>query len=95
MPLSAQALEATVTVKNVDMSEDKQRDAIQIIQEAMGAHDKTRDVAAHIKKEFDQKYEPSWNCIVGRDYGSYVTHESGNFLYCKSGNYSILLFKSM
>ena len=25
-----------------------------------------RDVAAHIKKEFDKKYHPTWHCIVGQ-----------------------------
>ena len=24
-----------------------------------------KDIAAHIKKEFDKKYNPTWHCIVG------------------------------
>lgn len=28
-----------------------------------------------IKREFDKKYGPTWHCIVGRNFGSYVTHE--------------------
>lgn len=34
-----------------------------------------------IKKEFDKKYGPTWHCIVGRNFGSYVTHETKHFLY--------------
>jgi len=29
-----------------------------------------RDIAAFIKKEFDKKWETTWHCIVGRNYGS-------------------------
>jgi hypothetical protein len=27
-------------------------------------------------QEFDKKYTPTWHCIVGRNFGSYVTHET-------------------
>ena len=26
--------------------------------------------AAYIKKEFDKKYNPTWHCVVGRNFGS-------------------------
>jgi hypothetical protein len=28
-----------------------------------------KDIAAYIKKEFDKKYNPTWHCIVGRNFG--------------------------
>lgn len=37
--------------------------------------------SADIKKEFDKKYGPTWHCVVGRNFGSYVTHETKNFVY--------------
>jgi len=40
-----------------------------------------KDIAAYIKKEFDKKYTPTWHCIVGRNFGSYVTHETKHFIY--------------
>ena len=51
-------------------------------------------IAAYIKKEFDRKYMPTWHCIVGRNFGSYVTHESKAFIYAYIGQVAILLFKS-
>ena len=36
-------------------------------------HDKER--AAFLKKEFDKKHDKTWHCIVGENFGSYVTHE--------------------
>lgn len=41
----------------------------------------TQDIAAFIKKEFDKKHNPTWHCIVGRNFGSYVTHETKHFIY--------------
>ena len=51
-------------------------------------------IAAFIKKEFDKKYNPTWHCIVGRNFGSYVTHETKHFIYFYLGQVAILLFKS-
>ena len=53
-----------------------------------------KDIAAFIKKEFDKKYNPTWHCIVGRNFGSYVTHETKHFIYFYLGQVAILLFKS-
>ncbi|EGW04228.1 Dynein light chain 1, cytoplasmic [Cricetulus griseus] len=52
------------------------------------------DIAAHIKKEFDKKYNPTWHYIVGRNFGSYVTHDTKHFIYFYLGQVAILLFKS-
>lgn len=53
-----------------------------------------QDIAAYIKKEFDKRYNPTWHCIVGRNFGSYVTHETRHFIYFYLGQVAILLFKS-
>lgn len=51
-------------------------------------------LSADIKKEFDKKYGPTWHCVVGRNFGSYVTHETKHFIYFYLGQVAILLFKS-
>ena len=28
-----------------------------------------KDIAKHVKKEFDAKYTPTWHCIVGKSFG--------------------------
>ncbi|ETO30827.1 hypothetical protein RFI_06293 [Reticulomyxa filosa] len=52
-----------------------------------------KDVASHIKKEFDKKHGPTWHCVVGRNFGSYVTHETKHFIYFYIDQVAILLFK--
>ena len=67
---------------------------VQIATQAMEKFNIEKDIAAYIKKEFDKKYNPTWHCIVGRNFGSYVTHETKNFIYFYLGQVAILLFKS-
>uniref|UniRef100_A0A3B3RZ74 Dynein light chain LC8-type 2 n=1 Tax=Paramormyrops kingsleyae TaxID=1676925 RepID=A0A3B3RZ74_9TELE len=68
-------------IKNADMSEDMQQDAVDCATQAMEKYNIEKDIAAYIKKEFDKKYNPTWHCIVGRNFGSYVTHETKHFIY--------------
>ena len=114
-------------IKNADMSEEMQQDAVDcatqviywlvlcrllyvqkcvniqqicyhelhvIIFQALEKYNIEKDIAAYIKKEFDKKYNPTWHCIVGRNFGSYVTHETRHFIYFYLGQVAILLFKS-
>lgn len=37
--------------------------------QAMEKFHMEKDMAAFLKKEFDKKYSPTWNCIVGKSYG--------------------------
>lgn len=53
-----------------------------------------KDIATFLKKEMDQQYGPTWHAIVGKLFGSYVTHEQGWFIYFCIGDLSFLLFKS-
>ena len=42
---------------------------------------------------FDSKYGPTWHCIVGADFRSYVTHESKHFIFFYHGKLAICLYK--
>uniref|UniRef100_A0AAY4BUQ7 Dynein light chain n=1 Tax=Denticeps clupeoides TaxID=299321 RepID=A0AAY4BUQ7_9TELE len=63
-------------IKNADMSEDMQQDAVDCAMQSMEKYNIEKDIA-----EFDKKYNPTWHCIVGRNFGSYVTHETKHFIY--------------
>lgn len=76
------------------MGDAMQDQAIQTAISALDKYNIEKDIAAYIKKEFDQHHGPTWHCIVGRNFGSYVTHETKNFIYFYVGQVAILLFKS-
>ncbi|KAL2944207.1 Dynein light chain LC6 flagellar outer arm [Bienertia sinuspersici] len=51
-------------------------------------------LASALKKEFDTRYGPVWHCIVGKSFGSYVTHSNGGFLYFSFETLFVLLFQT-
>ncbi|XP_050217195.1 uncharacterized protein LOC126668036 [Mercurialis annua] len=83
-----------IIIKNADMKDDMQKEAIDIAISAFEKNNVEKDVAEHIKKEFDKKHGPTWHCIVGRNFGSYVTHETNHFVYFYLDQKAVLLFKS-
>ncbi|MQM01564.1 hypothetical protein Taro_034314 [Colocasia esculenta] len=83
-----------VIVKSADMKENMQKEAIDCAISAFEKYGVEKDIAEQIKKEFDKNYGPTWHCIVGRNFGSYVTHETNHFIYFYLDQKAILLFKS-
>ncbi|XP_075656316.1 uncharacterized protein LOC142626378 [Castanea sativa] len=83
-----------VIIKSADMLPEMQKEAIDTAISAFEKHSVEKDVAEHIKKEFDKKHGSTWHCIVGRNFGSYVTHETNHFVYFYLDQKAVLLFKS-
>ncbi|KAL1191781.1 Dynein 8 kDa light chain, flagellar outer arm [Cardamine amara subsp. amara] len=81
-------------IKSADMKEDMQKEAIDISISAFEKYSVEKDIAENIKKEFDKKHGATWHCIVGRNFGSYVTHETNHFVYFYLDQKAVLLFKS-
>lgn len=84
----------TATIKSADMPEEVQQVAISVALEAMAKFDVEKDIASYIKRDFDSKYGPTWHVVVGKNFGSYCTHETGHFVYFYMGSIAILLFKA-
>ena len=61
-------------IKSVDMSEDLQQESVNIATSALEKYNIEKDIAAQIKKEFDRRHGPTWHVVVGKNFGSYVTH---------------------
>ena len=37
--------------------------------QALDKYTVEKDIAAYIKKDFDQRHNPTWHCVVGRNFG--------------------------
>ncbi|KAJ5788651.1 hypothetical protein N7457_003641 [Penicillium paradoxum] len=81
-------------IKSVDMTEEMQQEAIALAIEATEKFRVEKDIAQYIKKEFDSRKGATWHCVVGRNFGSFVTHETKHFIYFYIGHCAILLFKT-
>lgn len=85
-----------VVIKIFDMSLEMQQDAIKTATLALESCKLEKDIAAYIKTAFDKRYKTTnWNCVVGRQFGSYVTHETGHFIYFYLDHVAFLLFKTL
>jgi len=81
-------------IKNVDMSEEMQQESIDIATSALEKFAIEKDIASQVKREFDRKYGPTWHVVVGKNFGSYVTHETKHFIYFYVGALAFLIWKS-
>jgi hypothetical protein len=88
------------TIYAEDMSEDWSKDAIKAARDAFAlttfiGEDVHSAIADHIRKKFDRDHDRGWNCIVGRSFGAYVTHEIKTYMYfsVQPGTY-VLLWRS-
>mmetsp|Transcript_15722 Transcript_15722/g.17028 ORF Transcript_15722/g.17028 Transcript_15722/m.17028 type:complete len:103 (+) Transcript_15722:139-447(+) len=88
---------AKVKLRN-DMPDDILRDAIEtsrrIIQGVTDFETEGLACAEKIKNEFDQRWSPYWHCVIGRNFGSFVTHETKNFVFFYLGDKAVMLFKA-
>jgi dynein light chain LC8-type len=48
---------------------------------AMNNYKQENQIAQFIKKECDKNFNPTWHCFVGKNFGSFVTHETKHFIY--------------
>ncbi|KAH8876267.1 putative dynein light chain [Schistosoma japonicum] len=83
-----------VIVKNTDMNDEMMELAVRVTACAMDRFQVDMEVANFIKTKFSKKYGGSWNCVVGRRFGSDISHEERSFIYFFLGDRAILLFKS-
>lgn len=47
--------------------------------EAFDKYDSEELVAKYIKEKFEQKYDDTWHCIVGKSYGSCISYSDQYF----------------
>ncbi|XP_062087350.1 dynein light chain 1, cytoplasmic-like [Humulus lupulus] len=88
-------LEGKAIIGETDMLQVMQQDALRLAAKALDVFDiaETTNIAHFIKKDFDESHGHGWQCIVGNDFGSFVTHRQGCFIYFCIGSLAFLLFR--
>ena len=88
-------------IKQTDMPREQQLHAIQLAEKAItdslstgGSASLHNTVARVLKKEFDSVYGGVWQCVVGRNFGSFVVHDSQTFIYFYIGPVAVLMFRA-
>jgi dynein light chain LC8-type len=97
-------------VHKSDVTEEMASKAIARINEAMDKHQiekvvvssnifiiltfVMKDIAAFIKKKADEDFTGTWHCIVGRNFGCSITHDTLYVYFVQVDQVHVLLFKS-
>lgn len=80
---------------NADMSKEMIKDVRDLVISSFESFSKECLVATFIKKEMVKKYKGVWHCIVGKNFGSFVTHEMKGYIYLTFGEVAVLLWKTV
>ncbi|CAD5219770.1 unnamed protein product [Bursaphelenchus okinawaensis] len=81
-----------IEVLETDMSNQLENFCVDVTIDALrcGAD---KDVAAYLKDSLENRFGPTWHCVVGKSFGSRVSFEPGNFILMRYGGTSILIFR--
>mmetsp|Transcript_8027 Transcript_8027/g.19332 ORF Transcript_8027/g.19332 Transcript_8027/m.19332 type:complete len:90 (+) Transcript_8027:138-407(+) len=53
-----------------------------------------KEIASFLKKEMQDIYQATWHVVIGRFFGSYVTHEKNCYCYFYVGQMGVLAWKT-
>lgn len=81
-------------IQAADMPLYMQRTAMSGAIQACRLYTTEKHIAESIKQDFDQMFGPTWHCIVGRNWGSCVTHSKQCYIRILYKDLTLLLYKS-
>lgn len=87
-------MSSKAVVKLADMPQDMLDLAITQAIVAQESLPGDKEVARRLKTLFNEKYKPNWHCLVGKQFASFVGHESNCFCYFYVGQMAVLLWKT-
>mmetsp|Transcript_29314 Transcript_29314/g.29677 ORF Transcript_29314/g.29677 Transcript_29314/m.29677 type:complete len:93 (+) Transcript_29314:175-453(+) len=85
-----------VRIHRADIPQDLSAKAIARINEALD-NEKCqieKDMATYVKKKCDEEFGGTWHCVVGRNFGCSITHDTKFVLFFQIDQLNVLLFKS-
>merc|ERR1711990_328557 len=82
-----------------EMSDVMAKFVIDTTEEAFKEHtDFDKDgavIATQIRKALEEKFEPCWQVVLGRNFGSHVTYQSNHFMNFYRGQVNVLVMKTV
>ena len=81
-------------LKASDISDELKQKIFEISLLAVERNQLEREMAQEIKLALDSSVGPTWHVVVGKSFGSYVTHEKDYFMYFYIGQLALLVFKT-
>lgn len=76
------------------MTKDMELQALLIGVRGVSVNNVEKKAAKFIKNEMDRVYGGQWHCVVGRQFGCYVSHFQTDFIYFYANSIAIMIFKT-
>eukprot|EP00486_Rosalina_sp_Unknown_P011017 CAMPEP_0201592428 /NCGR_PEP_ID=MMETSP0190_2-20130828/190327_1 /ASSEMBLY_ACC=CAM_ASM_000263 /TAXON_ID=37353 /ORGANISM="Rosalina sp." /LENGTH=95 /DNA_ID=CAMNT_0048051195 /DNA_START=78 /DNA_END=365 /DNA_ORIENTATION=- len=86
--------DTSAKVTNADMTDEMSEFSCQTVEAAFNESTSEKQMANAIRKTFNEAHGPVWNVIVGRHFGSDVTHATKKYINVEIGHLSVLVWKS-
>ena len=93
--MAAKQIKMNEAGMNADMTKEMIEEAHTLALQAFEEQTQEKAIATYIKQEFAKKHKGIWHCIVGKNFGSFVTHETKAYIYFYVGQMAVLLWKSV
>ena len=81
-------------IKATDMDDDYLKKVVDITMNAMISNKHERLISRYIKNEFDKFDGFGWNCVVGKNFGSHIIHQTKKYVFYQVRELSFLLWKA-
>mmetsp|Transcript_9627 Transcript_9627/g.14501 ORF Transcript_9627/g.14501 Transcript_9627/m.14501 type:complete len:100 (+) Transcript_9627:62-361(+) len=93
---SSEQPEYKIQIKREDMSDALKEYTIKVCQHAVQSLSggTEQELAEYIKLQFDKEHGKHWHVVVGRNFGSFVTHESQKFIHFYIDELAFVIFKA-
>lgn len=76
------------------MLNDMQEEDVDCATSALQIYHNEENIVTYIKNKLDKKFNPTWDCVVGRNLDIYVTRKTKHVIFFSLGQVAIFLFKS-
>ncbi|CAH8465484.1 unnamed protein product [Schistosoma turkestanicum] len=81
-------------MKSTDMQPPLQKIIVDLCAIATEQYDQERDIASYVKKHMDKYDGGVWHCVLGKNFGCYVSHMDGYFSYLEFQGKSVIVFRT-
>ena len=78
----------------MQLTDEMAEKANEAVNKAMDTKTIEKDIATDVKMDFDKEYGGTGHCVVGRNFGCSVTHETKYLIFFQVDQIYVLLFCS-
>ena len=85
-------------IKATDMDQEDVDKVLQLVNEGLRSSVKDlkqeKVLSRYLKSELDKSSGSGWNCIVGKNFGAHVIHQTKKYIFLQMRELSVLLWKA-